>query len=912
MMLAERGHSVALVDISAASLEDARRRFITARLEHRLLATVLSDAADLVMPDTAFDAALLFGPLYHTLDDSTAARCVRRAAALVRPGGYLFGIFLTRTSVLRDLLKRGRFGEIRHLLADQYLDHRRYHPLSAESRSDYLPPVRTHRQAEAEALLEQAGLDIVETVSLESIAAWMRPYIDQTVATDAAFEGLSAVALATAALPELVESGDHFLIAARRPGTARVPPAGGPGSASRPAAGSRALENVEPHGQPARPAQVLVRLTDRVCFSPSITMHEGRRLLAVACGAMSDRTFVARQLDDGRFESWYVGGRNHICLAEHAGDEPRTRDHHHLQVPAPPDVDDMTGASLVSDGSDLHLWFSARPSAGSWCIYHTVSRDNGHRWSPPDLALMPGATGSTDGAHVLLPAVLRCETGWRMWYVGRDARHRRIHLAESADGITWIRRGVALDVGPAGSPDAYAADCPAVVRAPDGTLVMVYGAGSSRSLAAAVSDDGLAWRKVGPVRHRGAPGTLDAQYAFYPSLLLSAPNVAELCYSGEDDRSRWSVLHGGALDLLQLRQRPSPLAIEPAVDDYVRCIRTEVPKPFLHVSTDSNADGNAYLSADRRIRQLRPSSTPVFEVGPATPAGDLVVVKLGRGRAEVEREFDGLLALAPYLPVPKAALHYTGTEAALLLEHLNGVPMAGLASESPGTFAAALEDVASGLSGIMAATLCTAGSTERPGEHPLQTRDVLAAWREGVIGRLTPWSDLRVEVNGEEVASRLGDVLDESSRAAALNPGWLALGNGDPHLRNILVDPSSRKWFLLDAEFAGFHDVDYTVGRFLGSCLKHSGLLRDVELELSARAIRLALPPGSPEAQKIIQTPWLVSRFSNIPLNRARVRSFLVSDLYFRLMAGGPSGDPPPFGVAALALGFMMTGPDRP
>ncbi|MEU9575248.1 methyltransferase domain-containing protein [Streptomyces massasporeus] len=217
LALAAEGHHVALVDISAACLDAAQRRFEEAGLTDRLLMVQRSDASGLNVKAGAYDAVLLFGPLYHLMDDGESRACVDHAVAALAPGGHLLAIFLTRTSIVRDLIKRGRFDEIHTLLDTGYLDHGRYKPLTAKSRADYMPPVRTHSLAEAEDLLRKAGLHITTVHALEGAAAWMRPYIDEVGADDTAFSELSAVVRATARLPELIEAGDHFLVSARRP-----------------------------------------------------------------------------------------------------------------------------------------------------------------------------------------------------------------------------------------------------------------------------------------------------------------------------------------------------------------------------------------------------------------------------------------------------------------------------------------------------------------------------------------------------------------------------------------------------------------------------------------------------------------------------------------------------------------------
>uniref|UniRef100_UPI0013C478DC class I SAM-dependent methyltransferase n=2 Tax=Streptomyces TaxID=1883 RepID=UPI0013C478DC len=219
--LARRGHLVALSDLSVKSLDSARARFREAGLEGHLLGTQHGPAQHLAPPPGQFDAVLMFGPLYHLLDDADALEAVRRAATVLAPGGRLHAIFLTRTSVLRDLLKRGRFAEMTALTGGGYLDHGRYEPLSTVSADDYMPPTRTHRLTEAEDVLHAAGLEVTDRYSLEGVAAWMRPYVDQTATDQAAFTALSRAVRETTQVGELLEAGDHFLLSAAPAGLPR-------------------------------------------------------------------------------------------------------------------------------------------------------------------------------------------------------------------------------------------------------------------------------------------------------------------------------------------------------------------------------------------------------------------------------------------------------------------------------------------------------------------------------------------------------------------------------------------------------------------------------------------------------------------------------------------------------------------
>ncbi len=119
--LARRGYRVTLVDLSAASLQLARRKAEEASV--RLEGAVRANALDLGrLPDAAYDAVLLMGPLYHLTDEDARRRAVRQAARKLRAGGVIFAAFITRFAPLRDLAARdpgwaeGRWDYLERLL----------------------------------------------------------------------------------------------------------------------------------------------------------------------------------------------------------------------------------------------------------------------------------------------------------------------------------------------------------------------------------------------------------------------------------------------------------------------------------------------------------------------------------------------------------------------------------------------------------------------------------------------------------------------------------------------------------------------------------------------------------------------------------------------------------------------------
>jgi hypothetical protein len=100
-----------------------------------------------------------------------------------------------------------------------------------------------------------------------------------------------------------------------------------------------------------------------------------------------------------------------------------------------------------------------RKSDKQKCVAYAISPD-GFRWIKRGICLEPDATG-LDAAgcarcNVIQNAEFNEETiswenvsGWTMYYEGvskEDGKHR-VLMVVSADGVTWEKRGVALDVG---------------------------------------------------------------------------------------------------------------------------------------------------------------------------------------------------------------------------------------------------------------------------------------------------------------------------------------------------------------------------------------------------------------------------------------------------------------------------------
>ncbi|MBO0807385.1 MAG: class I SAM-dependent methyltransferase [Actinobacteria bacterium] len=103
--LARRGYLVHLTDPVPLHVEQARET-AASDPEARFTADV-GDARDLAEPGRSQDAVLLFGPLYHLTEAADRQRALAEARRVLRPGGLVLAVGISRFASLLDGLYRG-------------------------------------------------------------------------------------------------------------------------------------------------------------------------------------------------------------------------------------------------------------------------------------------------------------------------------------------------------------------------------------------------------------------------------------------------------------------------------------------------------------------------------------------------------------------------------------------------------------------------------------------------------------------------------------------------------------------------------------------------------------------------------------------------------------------------------------
>jgi len=205
------------------------------------------------------------------------------------------------------------------------------------------------------------------------------------------------------------------------------------------------------------------------------------------------------------------------------------------------------------------------------------------------LVILLGDTPSESGVHgkgnIYAPDISVADGHWWMWYGGQGKDgHDRIHLAQSRDGLTWVKRGVVLE-----DKTANHVNDPSIVRVGNEWWMYYTRAATDilDEIALAVSRDGLVWEKRGVVLRPGAPGSWDA-------LLVGRPSVLR-------ENGRFKMWYDGRADL-----PPNAPAAGAA----------KSPTSQRSVGYAESTDG---------VHWQRPSREPVFEGG----AGAIHVAYIG-------------------------------------------------------------------------------------------------------------------------------------------------------------------------------------------------------------------------------------------------------------------------------------------
>ena len=99
--LADMAHNVTAVELVQKNVSQIREK-------NKDIKAIKGNALNLKLPDNTFDIALLFGPIYHLFSFEDKTRAISEAKRVVKPGGYIFIMYLTNDyAVITYAFKEG-------------------------------------------------------------------------------------------------------------------------------------------------------------------------------------------------------------------------------------------------------------------------------------------------------------------------------------------------------------------------------------------------------------------------------------------------------------------------------------------------------------------------------------------------------------------------------------------------------------------------------------------------------------------------------------------------------------------------------------------------------------------------------------------------------------------------------------
>jgi SAM-dependent methyltransferase len=205
--LVERGFEVHVIEPIERHVEQvaetARRRNL------RGLTSELGDARDLSGVTPGADAVLLLGPLYHLTEASDRTDAIAEARRVVRPGGVVIAVGISRFASLIDGLKRRNLDDgVFRPIVERDLDSGQHRNPHVQTRPEFFTTAYFHRPEELRDEAVSAGLVDVSLFAVEG-PSWI-------VEDPADLDNQLFVARAVESEPALMGATSHIMMIGHR------------------------------------------------------------------------------------------------------------------------------------------------------------------------------------------------------------------------------------------------------------------------------------------------------------------------------------------------------------------------------------------------------------------------------------------------------------------------------------------------------------------------------------------------------------------------------------------------------------------------------------------------------------------------------------------------------------------------
>ena len=250
--------------------------------------------------------------------------------------------------------------------------------------------------------------------------------------------------------------------------------------------------------------------------------------------------------EDGVYKLWYTGYNGTIWSIGYATSPDGiawTKQGKILDKGSAGQVDSahVLHPSIIKDGDVYKMWYSAHDGTNWNNICYATSTD-GITWTKQGSVMQKG--GTYENGYAYAARVIKNGETYKMWYCGYDGTTNvRIHYATSADGLTWVKHGVALNIGSSGSYDSFYLYYPFVVKDGDEYKMWYVGwGGTNYRIMYANSQDGQVWVKQGLWLDIGTGSDYDTAHVTVP-FLLQENGSYRMWFSGMPSNGSYKILY---------------------------------------------------------------------------------------------------------------------------------------------------------------------------------------------------------------------------------------------------------------------------------------------------------------------------------------------------------------------------------
>ena len=174
----------------------------------------VGDARRLGQPDESHDAVVLFGPLYHLTSADDRGQALAEAHRVLRPGGRLMAMAISRCASLLDGLYRDWLDDpVFRPIVDRDLADGQHRNPDPAGRPEFFTTAYFHSAEGLAEEVRQSGFDEVEVYGVEG-PGWP---LDREWADSRRHEQILFAARAVETDPSVIGFSHHFIAAASRP-----------------------------------------------------------------------------------------------------------------------------------------------------------------------------------------------------------------------------------------------------------------------------------------------------------------------------------------------------------------------------------------------------------------------------------------------------------------------------------------------------------------------------------------------------------------------------------------------------------------------------------------------------------------------------------------------------------------------